>query len=157
MNHFFDHFKKSWFFFFLITYRMIKMSFQTTLSVIYELLSMLCKVLLNFFRLLVWVFVNIYFSKRALFDGKKKHKNPLEKKEIAKRSSQLIERIHKKQDVLCLGLDKTLIYLHAKKPINDKNSVLLKVSQIDGKSVNTYLTPRPFLKEFLAVVTLKVC
>ena len=154
MNHFFDHFKKSWFFFFLITYRMIKMSFQTTLSLIYELLSMLGKVLLNFFRLLVWVFVNIYFSKRALFDCKKKHKNPLEKKEIAKRSSQLIERVHKKQGVLCLGLDKTLIYLHAK---NVKNSVLLKVSQIDGKSVNTYLTPRPFLKEFLAVVILKVC
>lgn len=85
-----------------------------------------------------------------IFKSTKKHKNPLEEKKLID-NTQLIENLQQNTRILCLGLDKTLVYLQSKKGDPNK-SVLLRVKQIDAKNVKMYMTPRPFLKEFLQTV-----
>ena len=91
-------------------------------------------------------------AKRYLFDAKTKHRNPLSKPDILQKSLQ-IHSIHKKNDIICLALDKTLVSLTTKPPPKDQLSYRIQVSQINGQTVRHYITPRPFLKEFLDVVT----
>lgn len=152
MTFFVDHFKKSWFFFYLLTLRAIRLSTNSVLGLIYELLSLVFRLLTHLFRLLVWVFVQFYMAKRYLLDRKKKHRNPLSKPDALQKSLH-VHSIHKRRDVICLALDKTLVSLQTKPPPKDQLSYPIQVTQINGKTVKYYVTPRPFLKDFLDVVS----
>ena len=151
MTYFIDHFKKSWFFFFLISSRIIKVSINFFLSLMYEILSLFFYLLINVIKLLVWVFVHLYFYKRAIFDSKKKHKNPLEKKGFGEQSSR-ISKISQMKNIWCFGLDKNLVYISSKKPDSKSNWVKVQFRNFDGMRVETYVIIRPFLEEFLETV-----
>jgi len=64
-----------------------------------------------------------------------------------------VNSIHKRGDVICLSLDKTLVSLQTKPPAKNILSFPIQVAQINGKTAKNYLVPRPHLKEFLDVVT----
>lgn len=152
MTYFVDHFKKSWFFFYLLTLRAIRSSTNSVLGLFYEILSFLGRMVTHVFRLFVWVFVQFYMAKRAIFDKQTKHRNPLSKTELLQRSLH-VTSIHKRADVICLSLDKTLVSLQAKPPAKGILSFPIQVTQINGKTVKHHLVPRPYLKEFLDVVS----
>lgn len=148
MSHFFDHFKKAWFFFFLILSRWTRNGLGVVLGLVYESLTLAWRLFVHLFRLLVWLFVHVYMLKRALFDAKKKHKNPLGKSDFVERSTR-IATINKRSFVICLSLDKTLLSLQPKQDPSQKKQPCIKVTQIDGRTVRNYITYRPFLDAFL--------
>lgn len=156
MSYFVAHFRKSCFFFYLLSLRATRMFVNTVLGFIYEVLLLLLKSLLHVFRLFVWLIVQIYMAKRFIFDRQKKHRNPLSKQNSLEKSLH-VHSINRRRDVICLALDKTLVYVQTKPPPKGQNAEPIQVSQINGKTVRYFVKSRPFLKEFLDVVRLVVC
>ena len=87
-----------------------------------------------------------------MFDSKKKHKNPLADKGFDEKS-KIISSIHKKSNMLCLSLDKNLIAILKKKPPKNVKSSKVSFINIDGKSLEKHIIVRPYVSQFLEIVS----
>lgn len=150
ITYFLDHLKKTWFYFALLLYRLLRILGNCSLTVFYIAFSGAIFVFINLLRVIVLGLISVYFLLKLILPFKFKQ-NPLANKKRYQKLL-LIDEIGKNSRVLCLDLDETLVYCSQSKPANGPY-VKFTLVLLDQPVRTYYLQKRPFLDEFLDEVS----
>ena len=146
MNNFIEHFKKSWFYLFKIIYNLFDKIFSNILSAFFIIINFVLNVLLILIKIIIGIVVAIYFGIKKILPKNSKIYFPFKEKNLA--FLKKIDSRNKKEFVLFLDLDHTLVYVTENKP-NHKNYETIEHQEIDEPVKILYVTKRNNLDEFL--------
>lgn len=151
VNKFLDHLKQTWFYFFMMSFKLFKVKLNFIFSLFYYLMALLMKILVVVVQLIVIVMLLVYFLISYLIPDRKRTPfvNRIKYEHIA-----LLDVIEHNNRVLYLDLDNTLIYCTKTKPKTKGYTTIYVKSVDDNEAVTYYMYKRPYLEEFLREVSL---
>ena len=149
MSIFINNFIKSWFYFFKIMIGISLGVFSKILSFFFNIFNFGFQIFIFFIKFFIGILVLIYFGLKKILTKKKSSNFPLKKQNLE--FLKKLEARVKKEFILFLDLDKTLIKTTEKKP-KDKNYTKINLQNIDGPKKKLYLIKRNYLIEFLQEV-----
>lgn len=146
ITYFLDHLKKTWFYFALLLYRLLRILGNFSLTIFYIAFSGAIFIFINLLRVIVLGLISVYFLLKLVIPIKFKQ-NPLANKK-GYQKLLLIDEIGKNSRVLCLDLDETLVFCSQSKPSNGPY-IKFTLALLDQPARIYYLQKRPYLDEFL--------
>ncbi len=149
ITYFLDHLKKTWFYFALLLYRLVRQLGDYFLTLFYLAFSGAIYIFIHLLRVVVLGLISVYFLLKFLFPIKSKQ-NPLTNKRGLQKLI-LLDEIGKNSRVLCLDLDDTLVHCSSLKPTTG-NYDKFSLNLLDQPPRVFFVQKRPFLNEFLEEV-----
>lgn len=149
VNKFLDHLKQTWFYFFLMTFKLVKAVLNCVFSLFYILMSFIMRALVVLTQVVVLVMLMVYFLISYFLPDKSSTPfvNAIKYETIS-----ILDFVDHNNRVLYLDLDNTLVYCTKTKPKTAGYTKILVKSVDTGESVVYYLHKRPHLEEFLREV-----
>lgn len=120
--------------------------FSRILSLFFNFFNFIFQIIVFFIKIIIGVFVIIYFLLRKIFPKNKKPKFPFKKKNLA--FLKKLDSRNKKDLILFLNLENTLVLVSEKKPKNNTYQII-NPEKIDEPSKKLYITKRSNLQNFL--------
>ena len=149
ITYFLDHLKKTWFYFALLLFRLLRLLGDLFLTLFYLAFSSLIFVFINALRIIVLALISIYFIIKFLVPIRAK-KNPFANQKGYQRL-MFLDSIGGNSRVLCLDLDETLVFCSPSRPAKGAFQ-RFAIKQLDQPPRVYYLQKRPHLEEFLEKV-----